>query len=89
MGAVVRRHRDRLVLQHLRLVGVGIAGDHDGEGRHGGAERDDLAAPKALAVGLDGPFHDAPLAHAVLVDAALVVGGVERPVEDGFELDLM
>src|SRR5207247_2205145 len=58
----------------------------EGERRHGGAERDDLPAAEAFAVRLDRALHDAPLAHAVLVDAALVVRGVERAIEDRVEL---
>ena len=85
--AVVRRHRDRLVLQHLGLVDVGVARDGDGEHRHRSAERDDLAPAKSLAIGLDGALHDAPFAHAELVDAAVIVDGLERALEDGIELD--
>ena len=64
-----------------------VAGDHDGEFRHRGAERHDLAPAQPAAVGLDRALHDAPFAHAVLVDAAVVVDGVERALEDGIELD--
>ena len=45
-----------------------------------------LRRRQAFGVGLDRALHDAPLAHAVLVDAALVVDRVERPVEHRVEL---
>jgi hypothetical protein len=44
-------------------------------------------AEKSLTIGLDGALHDPPFAHAELVDAALVVDGLERAVEDRIELD--
>jgi len=46
----------------------------------------DLASAQSVVFGLDRALHDAPLAHAVLVDAAVVVDRVERAVEDGIEL---
>ena len=36
-------------------------------------------------IGLHRAFHDAPLAHAILVDAAFVVDRVERTIEDRLE----
>ena len=55
----------------------------------------DIEAPSATIlrprspsrVGLDRALHDAPFAHAVLVDAAVVVDRVERAIEDRIELD--
>ena len=48
-----------------------------------------ILRPRSPCVGLDGALHDAPFAHAVLVDAALIIDRVERAVEDGIELDDM
>jgi len=50
-------------------------------------ERNDLAAAASFSVCLHRALHDAPLAHTILVDAALVVDGVQRPIEDRLELD--
>jgi hypothetical protein len=86
VGAVVRRDRDLLVLQHLRRIDAGVAAGDDREFRHRGTECDDLASAASFAVRFDRAFHDAPFAHPVLIDAALVVGGVERTVEHRIEL---
>ena len=42
---------------------------------------------QSLAVGFDSALHNAPFAHAVLIDAALVVHGIEGAVEDGIEFE--
>src|ERR1041384_3310483 len=67
---------------------LSISGANTSESRVVTMANFDIEAPSAtlFAVRLDGALHDAPLAHPVLVDAALVVGGVERPVEDRIEL---
>ena len=83
VGTVERRDGNQLVLEHLGLVDARIRPNGDGERGHRGAEGHDLPRPQALALGLHGSLHDAPFAHAVLVDAALVVDRVQGTLEDG------
>jgi hypothetical protein len=45
----------------------------------------DPAPAQPAAVGFDGALHDPPFAHAILVDAAVVVDRVERAVENGIK----
>src|SRR5262245_41085927 len=89
LRAVIRRHGDFLVLEHLRFVVLGIAPDDDGKHRHGRAKGYDLAAAESLAIRFDGALHDAPFAHSVLIDTALVVNRIERAVEHGIKLYAM
>src|SRR5437899_341651 len=71
--AVVRAHRDRLVLQLLGLVDARFRIGDDREGRHRRPERDNLCRAVTGLLRLDRALHHAPFAHAELVALALVV----------------